>query len=623
MIVASKQECLFQVSQAGIASGARFRRITRVNEIEFACQRAGCAFCVLVSQVEPTEQFPDLGEPLWTITTTGDHVHDPTEDFTPVPLPEHLRSVTAQQAALGLSGAALASAVSAILHTPVATHITRRIENKFLKLDSTTCWKKLVPMLDLLHRRGFPTRIEPIAKDKPNSVRFCYVETPYAKSLVKSSAFVGVAFLDGAHTTSTSKSTMLAVCTVTGDHMIMPLAFGERSRATLFSDGHAAIAHAMEVFELDLDEHGNPKYDYVQAPCLHHMMKKMKSRRAFRDLVRTDHRTLFEARLQEFQDSCPREYERSKDVIQKMSYKGTDSIADRCFGFIADSPIESLNAALKEARHEEPFYLIQAFLQWSLRQRETQLAKLPEDNDALCASAVTIMRRREASGKGLAVQEIGQSQYVVTDAFSSRISLQYTVTVRNGAYECHCGEYARSGLPCMHIYAVDSKFPGLGVPAAGEFYKAGRIREGLRATATLALPAMDDLEELDTQAPVPARRPGRPRSHRMRPLSEHLQFGHKLKRHCGYCGELCHHDKRTCPKREEDEAAAEKKKRGRGRPKRTRSASPGASPPAVPAKAQRSGRRTRSPGATQARSPSPMATRRSHLPMATRHRSPR
>ena len=110
---ATKQECLCQVSKDGIMSGAKFKRITRAHEIEFKCQRENCPFSVTISEVRDPEAM-DFLEPLWVITTNGDHVHDPTEVFTAVPLPEHLRSVTAQQAALGLTGAALASAANDI-----------------------------------------------------------------------------------------------------------------------------------------------------------------------------------------------------------------------------------------------------------------------------------------------------------------------------------------------------------------------------------------------------------------------------------------------------------------------------------------------------------------------------
>ena len=668
---ATKQQCLCLVSADGIKADAKFKRTTHAHNIQFECQRTGCHFSVTISELSEDDDTPETEERLWTIKSIGEHQHDPTENFTPAPLQEHLRAVIAQEAALGLTGIELTRSVSDKIGVDIQPHVTRYIEKKVFKQDHETCWRKLLPMLELLNRSGFPTNVLLADEEDPNSLKFCYVETPFASHWIDSRGFIGVAFLDGAHTTSATKHTMLAVCTVSGDHIIIPLgvamvdtennssyefmmesmksgAFNNRSRCTIFSDGHAAINHALEVFRLEETEDGEAKYDYIQAPCLHHMMKRMKGRRAFVDLVRCDHKRLFEVRLEAFKDEHPCEYERCKDVIQLMAYKGSKSIADRCFGFIADSPIESLNGALKKARKEEFYYLIQQFLHWSLEQRDVQLRKLPEKGEELCDSAVNVIRARKRAAADLAVKQITATQYVVLDVFSTQMQLQYTVQVEDQVYTCHCGEYNRSGIPCKHIFATDAKFPRMGrLPAVWDCYTAQSIRDGLRSNAQFTVPAMDDLEERAGDLPAPARPPGRPRTKRLRPISEHIQYGHKIQRKCGYCGEMCHHDKRSCPvrKRNEEErrqleAQQATTGRRRGRPPRrpaesmARRHSPSRRPSAT-ATGTATGRlssSTTGEGTVHNRAPrkrastpstGPMPTRRSSEPMSTRTRSKR
>lgn len=453
----------------------------------------------------------------------------------------------------------------------------------------------MIPLLELLNRSGFPCRWTPVEGASGRSLKFCYVETPFAKSLLESDAFIGVAFVDGAHTSSVTKQTMLATCTVTADHKIMPLAiamvdgennasyeffmesmkagaFGGRTQVTILADQHKSIEHGLKVFTEARDEDGDLLYDYIQLPCLHHLLKKVKGRRDFKELVVADHAMIYRARLARFKEEHKAEAERLEDVIEKISFKGSESQSHRCFGFLADSPVESMNAVLKQARKDEFFYLIPKFLEWALEQREKQLADLPDgDQTQLCRAALNIIQRRRALAEDLAVRREAARKYVVADTFSERITTEYTVSVdRNRVLSCHCEEWNRSGIPCKHIFAVASRYPGAGeMPPVRECYKVAKIREGLRDGEDMQVPATDDLEPIDIQMPQAVRPVGRPRSKRQRSLVEYLMNGGKLKRKCGYCQELATHTCRTCPQKKADEERAQQEAlaaRRRGRP---------------------------------------------------------
>lgn len=578
----TKQQCLTELSEAGLSDGAHWKR----QRDTFYCRRTGCSFH---ASIEPdvVPQDAEYIEDSYHITTYGVHQHDPNEEFQPKPLPEHLKAVTVALAASGLSGVQLAHSVSGTIGVKIPVYITRKLERDTVKADHQSCWGRMLPLLELLNSHGFPVEWIPVPNTEGESLKFCYVETPFAKTFLESGAFVGVAFLDGAHTTSVAKHTMLAVCTVSADHKIIPLAiamvdgennasyeffmksmrkgaFAEVHEATILADQHKSIEHGMKVFTEAKDEDGDLIYDYIQVPCIHHLLKKMKGKKEFKEVVVADHAAIFRARKEKFQQDHESEFERLGDVLEKIAFKGSQSVSDRCFGYIADSPVESMNAALKEARREEFFYLIPRFLEWALEQREAQLSQLPEDDDDYCQAAVNTVRRRRALAADLAVRRVTNVKYIVSDAFSERITTQYTVVVYQGMFDCHCGEYGRTGIACKHIYAVEAAFPDVArVPEPRECYLAGRIREGLRANARLEVPALDDLEEREMVGPGRMRQAGRPRTYRLRPLAEHLQNGCRLKRKCGYCGEKVTHTKRSCPVRKEDERKAEEEANGR------------------------------------------------------------
>lgn len=202
----------------------------------------------------------------------------------------------------------------------------------------------------------------------------------------------------------------------------------------------------MKVFTEARDEEGELIYDYIQVPCIHHLLKKMKGKKEFKEMVVADHAAIFKAPKEKFAQDHESESERLGEVIEKIAFKGRESVSHRCVGYIADSPVEAMNLVLKEARREEFYYLIPRFLEWALEQREAQLSQLPKDDDGYCQAAVNTVLRRKALAQELTVRAVTGVKYIVSDTFSERITTEYTVVIYRGVFHCHCGEYARTGI---------------------------------------------------------------------------------------------------------------------------------------------------------------------------------
>lgn len=698
VVTGSKIECLCQISKDAIRDQAHLERRSYENAIRFRCKREGCSFScicrimrrrddngaggenknpeILDVNINPdvlhdnsysSDDDVDYGD-RWEVIARGVHKHPKDADgrdfFVGVPLREHVQVVTAQKAAGNKRGKALAEEVSTELTVPVRPHVTARLAKRLTCSEQAQCWYKMLPLLERLNENDFHTAVKTDGNDQ--SLVYCYVETCYAAHFLESQAFIGVLFLDGAHMSDIAKHTMLSVCTVTADKIILPLAmavvdsennesykffmqsmkdgaFSSCKQATIFADQHAAIKHALRtvfgvedasdedyseeedsseedssVTESQSDESIEDSYDYLFMPCIWHLTKHMKGKEQFKQLVWTDHKLLYKARKAQYIKTHPSEYQRFKKDLHRMAYAAKNSKSERCFGYVADSPVESLNSLLRDERATEPAGLIEQFLEASLDRRKRQLEKL-KDRESDCHTAMAREKRRREIAKTLAVTMKSQRSYDVTEIWTQTVAGRYNVQVNDKEIvSCSCREYERLGVACRHMHAVNQKYPGILPPVPRKCYHSATIREALGVDnngvpLTFRLPNLTDLEPVEQPLHAPKQRPGRPKIKRFKSVIERYSGQEQLRR-CSCCKKMCHHTRRTCPDRLA-EAAEEATNptpddMGPGRcsqPKRTRRS------PVPPTTIQ-----TRS----RSRSPAPMATRRSSFASRQRHGSP-
>lgn len=667
IIVGSKLECLCRISEDAIRDHAHLERRAYNSGIRFKCKREGCPFVCYLRLMsfgndklrddshesddpdDSHEMIPAIDyADMWRVTVLGrhDHIRDPDDRdlVIGIPLREHVEVITARHAADNRGGKALAEAVSATLGVVVPAHVTSRIARKLTCSEQAESWYKMMPLLRCLEEAGFHTAYSTVLTDGQQALEYCYVETCYAAHFLESDAFVGVLFLDGAHLSDIAKHTMLSVCTVTADRIVLPLAMavvdGENNksykffmesmrdgafksckRATVFADQHAAIKHALDtVFpqpdteeapEEEEEEDANTHYDYILMPCIWHLTAHMKGKEQFKQLIWTDHRQLYQKRLENYKETHESEWERFNEHIERMSYCEPNSESDRCFGYIADSPVECVNKILKGARSREPCHLIEEFLETSLDRRQAQLDKLTGQG-AFCGMAKAREEKRKGLAKTLAVTRRSERSCYVTEIWSENCAGKYNVrTTRDSVLSCSCREFERIGVACRHMHAVASKYPGLRLPDPADCYRSVKIREGLGVDAegeakVFYLPNLGELEQEEQPMHAPRRQPGRPRTKRIRSAREEYH-GARQSRACGFCGESGHHTKRTCPFKAEI-ATAQQAMDGciashraaavaRPKPRRPKSRQPTSMAPSMQSR-------------SRSRPPAPMATRR-------------
>lgn len=159
-----------ELSQAGITDGAHWKR----QRDTFYCKRTGCSFRALIDRDKVPKGTVEYIEDSYHITVHGEHTLFANEERHPKPLPEHVKAAATMLASSGLSGAALAQAVSAQIGIQIPAHSTRRLERDTVKVDYQASWGRMLPLLELLNASGFPTRWIPVENTEGNSLKFCY-----------------------------------------------------------------------------------------------------------------------------------------------------------------------------------------------------------------------------------------------------------------------------------------------------------------------------------------------------------------------------------------------------------------------------------------------------------------
>ena len=154
----------------------------------------------------------------------------------------------------------------------------------------------------------------------------------------------------------------------------------------------------------------------------------------------------------------------------------------------------------------------------------------------------TVNHRREQGRKLMVIKE--PKGFVVTEAISSGITINYELHMDGSILKCTCQGYERLGIPCRHMFAVEAKFD-TALPTIWDVHKCQVIRHSMGNTVSVNL---SGLTEQNVECRAPRKKQGRPRKQRMRPFAEHLASQPTCV--CSACGQRGHTKRpKKCPLR--------------------------------------------------------------------------
>lgn len=486
---------------------------------------------------------------MWEAFQKGEHAGH-NDKALARPLKQFLKCCVDAGLALGIERRKLTAYVSAETNTSVSRSTVNYYSRNGDSLTSLNAWKKIPSLVEKFREAGLRAELF-YGKSENGDVVLTSVafELPGA-SICKTDAFIGLVFVDGCSLSDRLRGTLLAMATITADHVLIPLfgviCAGERkdhymkllqfareslpAKFTIMSDQGQGMASAY-------DELFSGSEGISRLPCMFHIWQSVSKqvRYDMKQLIICDHPDVYDAMLHVFRRDHNAMFEKYKDAIARMSFM-SDSFGG-IFEVKADSPIESLNAAILSYRHQGPFKLIQGMLSFAQGQLQYQENCLKKGSEMYCQSCIhTVEHRKELGARLQARREPGY--YIVHEPFAIGLMVDYKVQVL-GVLRCSCQGYERLGIPCRHMYAVVHRFPdeANNLPKITAIHHTNVIKEAVKK-ASKKVSFLDISEDESVQLPPPQRYIGRPPTRRWRPIREYM--GARRKCTCGACGAKGH-----------------------------------------------------------------------------------
>ena len=472
----------------------------------------------------------------------------------PKALREHVGLAIAHGMSHRLKGEELRSFVSEFVHVPIPKSTLKKYVGQREDVNWRELWRKIPSMGFRLTEAGL--RYQDFMKvENGKTILEGFVFELPAMRFAKSSGFLGIVFVDGAHMGDRMKSTMISLITVTSDHVILPLAVligpteDKLSYTRLFEFARPSLPNSFTIMS-DQSQAMEGAYNDLFAsnhriahvPCFFHILKGKNKQVAWevRQILTADHPAKYDAFIRMFAKTRPSLYQTLAVPLGKVSFLSSNCQSK--FEFIADSPVESFNAALKEARYAEPLYLVKAIFAFHDKQYQRQLESLPMVEVYCKSCSNTVNHRREQGRKLMVIKE--PKGFVVTEAISSGITINYELHMDGSILKCTCQGYERLGIPCRHMFAVEAKFD-TALPTIWDVHKCQVIRHSMGNTVSVNL---SGLTEQNVECRAPRKKQGRPRKQRLRPFAEHLASQPTCV--CSACGQRGHTKRpKKCPLR--------------------------------------------------------------------------
>ena len=538
--VGSKQsynEAVALLSDEIVSAGVSVREVKlSISQHVFKCKRCNVTYRL-------TKNLND--DTTWDVYMRGMHGH---EKGTGKPLVQYLKMCITEGIDRRLSGASLLKFVRDKTKTklPASTIYYHMAKNP--TKDWQAIWRKIPSLVDRLEGAGLHCEKFFLEEGDRSIFESVIFELPGMR-LCSSDAFLGLIFVDGCHLNDRLRSTLLSMATITSDHILIPLVAmicpseDKISYERLFRFVKMRLPQQFTIMS-DQSQAMLPAFESVfgvssgvkRLPCFFHIAKSLnaEARWEMKQVLTCDHKEAYSVMLECFQRGHPALFEKLKGVISQMSYMS--DTYHGVFEIIADSAIESLNAAILDLRSREPLELIEGLITFT----NTQLDKQIENIGFLeisrgCSNTITA---RKTKAKGLSCRKT-RSKFVVTEKFVTGVMVEYNVQKLNGTLHCQCKGYERLGIPCRHIYAVCDKFPKKEkyLPPIWAVHRASTIATAARESR-VSVNFGDLREDKKLVLRSAGRRPGRHRTKRFRTYREYLTKECNMK--CSACGKVGH-----------------------------------------------------------------------------------
>ena len=502
-----------------------------------------CKYCSVKIRCRRDDDEDDPEFETWTSTVFGSHSGHPP-GCKVLPLKCYLEVVVRQNLANGLSGKILAGAVQQFFGYEINTRAIYYVEHMASgRQQSSKQWKKLPGLVKQLQSAGTNSRVH---IDADGVLQRAYIELKTVQ-LLRSPAFIGVLFVDGCHCKDKLQSTLCVACTLTGDHIIIPLAFvlgqGETKdnylflfsslkhaipqNATIFSDESQALLSA--VSEVLTEKHCRTK------ACAFHLLKKLQvNRKRFYQMLKSDNQEQLRRRLSEMITDFPNCREKLIEYANKYAYMGPQYV--NAFGMVSDSPVESCNAAIEKWRRKEPVDMVIGLIQWGNKQVADQLRKL---TGQYCTTCKNLTEYRKRFGDALAVTQNKDQTWTVIEWFKDG-QATYVVSRNGHALICSCQGYERDGIPCRHLLVLEDRGTLL-APEPMDYYRSAEIRQALHGTEIVLDPSK--ITDEDVKEPEKRTKTGRPPTRRYKSVTERLLAARRRSYRCAICKRQGHTSK--------------------------------------------------------------------------------
>lgn len=519
-----------------------------------------CKYCSVTIRCQRDDNDDDQEFETWTSIIFGSHGVHP-QGCKVHPLKCYLEVIVRQNVANGLGGKALVGAVQQFFGheiSPRAIYYIERMASS--RRQSSKQWRQLPCLIKQLQSMGTHSCVD---IDNDGVLQRAYVELKTVQ-LLKSQAFIGVLFVDGCHCKDKLQSTLCVAVTLTGDHIIIPLAFvlwqGETKEnycflfsrlmhaipenVTIFSDESPALLGA--VSETLGDKHCRTK------ACAFHLLKKLQvNRKRFYQMLKSDNQELLEWRLTQMTTDFPKCADQLRRYARKYAYMGNDYV--NALGMVSDSPVESCNAAIEKWRRKEPVDMIIGLIQWSNKQVAEQLQKL---TGQYCTMCTNLIQYRKRFADALVVTQNKDKTWTIIEWFIETRAT-YVVSWSGNSLKCTCKGYERDGIACRHMLVLEER-GSLLAPQPKPYYRCADIRQALCDTEIVPNPAT--ITEETVLEPAKRQKVGRPATRRYKSITEQLLAARRKSYRCAICKRQGH----TAKTHDAWERRQRKRRRNRG-----------------------------------------------------------
>ena len=535
----SYTEAVAFLSDEIVRAGVSVKEVkTSISQHVFKCKSCRVTYRL-------TKNFED--DTTWDVYVTGVHGH---ETGSGRPLVLYLKMCIAEGLDRGLSGTSFLKFVRDKTNAklPASTIYYHMAKNP--RKDWQALWRRIPCLVDRLESAGLRCEkffrqtkdvsvFESLIFELPG-MRFCLTD-----------AFIKLVFVDGCHLNDRLRSTLLSMATITADHIIIPIVAmicpseNKESYERLFRFVKRYLPHRFTIMS-DQSKSMIPAFDDVfghsatvkRLPCFFHICKSFTAevRWELKQVLTCDHKDAYSVMLECFDRDHHALFQSLKEkVIDTMSYMSNKY--DGVFEMIADSSIESLNAAILDLRSREPLELIEGLVTFTNDQLERQIGNV-RSLEGNCQACSNIISARKAKARDLSCRKT-KGKFVVTEKFVTGVMVEYDVQRVDDVLVCQCNGYQRLGIPCRHLYAVCHKFPKKQkyLPRIWAMHQADTIVTAARESqVTVNVADLKEDETVNLRAPMP--KPGRPRKKRFRTYREYLATTCTKK--CSACGKVGH-----------------------------------------------------------------------------------